>query len=315
MEPQALAARTDLVRVDVSVLEKHGKFAEGLARGNFRVLDDGIERPIVFFAPVEAPARVLVMIETSPAVYLIHDQHLAAAFALLQGLDPADQVALVTYSDKPREILGFTPNKTQLLQALNSLQFTIGMGQLNFYDALSSVLDGLAPAEGKTAVVLLTTGLDSSPVSHWQPLVRRLRGTDVVIFSVALGGDLRGDQGKQAKRKKQERHAEPGEMRTPDSLDHLDGFARADRALRLLAQITGGRAYFPESDKEFVPIYHEIAAALRHQYVLGIAPAHDGEFHSLTVEVFPGGAGHLKKPPKKARYRVFAREGYIAPSN
>jgi len=318
-EPRALAARTDLVRVDVSVLDKHGKFVAGLTRNDFRVLDDGVAQPVVFFTPVEAPARVLVMLETSPAVYLIHDQHLAAAFALLQGLDPADQVALVTYSDRPREVLGFTTNKTELLQALDSLQYSIGMGQLNFYDALSSVVDGLGAASGKTAVVLLTTGLDSSAAPHWRALVRQLRGTDLVIFPVALGGDLRGDQS--AKRKKKKRHAEaavnaaPQELEAADSLDQLQGFARADRALRLLAQITGGRTYFPQSDKDFVPIYREIAATLRHQYVLGIAPAHDGKFHALTVEVDPGGAAHSSKSRKKFRYRTYAREGYVAPGN
>lgn len=318
MEPRALAARTDLVRVDVSVLDHHGEFAAGLTRNDFRLLDDGVPQPVAYFAPIEAPARVLVMLETSPAVYLIHDQHLAAAMALLQGLDPADEVALVTYSDRPREVLGFTTNKNELLQALNSLQYNIGMGQLNFYDGLSSVVDGLGTTSGKIAVVLLTTGLDSSAISHWRPLVRKLRGTDLVIFSVALGGELRGGESPKSKRKK---HVVKDEVNAPpqseaaDSLDHLEGFARADRALRLLAQITGGRAYFPQSDKEFVPIYREIAATLRHQYVLGIAPAHDGKFHSLRVQVFPGGAVNSNKPPKKSRYHVFARDGYIAPGN
>jgi VWFA-related protein len=318
MEPQALAAHTDLVRVDVSVLDRHGKFAAGLTRNNFRVLDDGVPQPVSYFAPVEAPAHVLVMLETSPAVYLIHGQHLAAAFALPQGLDPADEVALVTYSDQPREVLGFTTNKTKLLEALNSLQYNIGMGQLNFYDGLSSVVDGLEPASGKTAVVLLTTGLDSSAISHWQPLVRKLSGTDLVIFSVALGGELRGDENLKPDRKKRDEKGQanaPQQSEAGDSLDQLEGFARADRALRLLAQITGGRAYFPRSDKEFVPIYREIAATLRHQYVLGIAPAHDGKFHSLRVEVFPGGTVNSNRRPKKSRYRVFAREGYIAPGN
>jgi len=312
-EPRTLAVRTDLVRVDVSVLDRHGKFVAGLRRTDFRVLDDSVPQPTVFFAPVEAPARVLVMLETSPAVYLIHDQHLAAALALLQGLEPADQVALVTYSDQPREVLPFTADKTELLQAVNSLQYSLGMGQLNFYDALSSVVDRLGRAPGKTAVVLLTTGLDSSSVSRWQPLVRKLRGTDLVIFAVALGGELRGDDS--AERKRQTLDAMPQQPELPDSLENLNGFARADRALRLIAQITGGRAYFPRSDKDFVPIYHEIASTLRHQYVLGIAPAHDGKVHALAVQVFPGGAKESDKPSKKSHYRIFAREGYIAPAN
>lgn len=315
LETQPLGTRTDLVRLDVSVLDKRGNFAGGLTRGDFHVLDDGVEQPVVLFTPVEAPARVLVMVETSPAVYLIHSEHLAAGYALLQGLDAADQVSLVTYSDKAREVLGFTTEKAALQDALNSLQYTIGMGDLNFYDSLAAVVDHIAPGEGKTAVVLLTTGIDSSPAWRWEPLVRRLRGTDVVIFAVALGGALRGEEGARTKRKKRPapspQDAEPG----VDSLGQLTGFPRADRALKLIAQITGGRAYFPQTGQDFAPIYREIAAALRHQYVLGIAAAHDGELHALTVEVFPDRAGNGKRPPKKPPYRVFARQGYIAPAN
>lgn len=314
-EAQPLGARTDLVRLDVSVLDKRGNFAAGLTQADFRVLDNGIERPIVFFTPVEAPARVLVMMETSPAVYLIHDEHLAAAYALLHGLDPADQVALVTYSDVPRKALDFTTNKADFLGALNSLQYTIGMDQLNFYDAVSAVVDSFPPAEGKSAIVLLTTGIDSSPASHWAPLVRKLRGTDVVIFSVALGGVLRRDSAAKPKRKKQAKELAVDDAQSSDSLGDLAGFARADRALKVLARITGGRAYFPQSNKDFAPIYSEIAAALRHQYVLGIAPARDGAFHALSVQVAPGGAANAKKRPKKPAYQIFARQGYIAPAN
>lgn len=222
-------------------------------------------------------------------------------------------MALVTYSDVPRGVLNFTSNKSEFLGALRSLQYMIGSGDLNFYDSLSTVLDGISPAGGKTAVVLLTTGLDSSTVSHWEPLVSKLRGTDVVIYSVALGGILRGDERVQRKRKKRAAGSAPPAAQPPDSLEGLTGFAQADRALNLLAQITGGRTYFPRSDKDFAPIYGEIAAALRHQYVLAIRPAHDGKFHALTVDVSPGGAANSKTPPKKSRYRIFARQGYIAP--
>jgi len=151
------------VKVDASVLDNRGNFVGGLARGNFRILDSGTEQPIEFFTPVEAPAQVLVMIETSPAVYLIHNQHLLAAFALLDGLAADDEVALVTYDQAPRAILTFTPDKSALLAALGGIQYTIGMDDLNFYDSVSGVLDWLGPATGKRALVLLTTGLDSSP--------------------------------------------------------------------------------------------------------------------------------------------------------
>ena len=94
------------------------------------------------------------MIETSPAVYLIHNQHLVAAYALLDGLAADDEVALVTYDQAPREILTFTPDKSALLAALGGVQYTIGMDDLNFYDSVSGVLDWLGPATGKRALVI-----------------------------------------------------------------------------------------------------------------------------------------------------------------
>ncbi len=291
--------------MDASVLDKRGNFVGGLARNNFRILDNGTEQPIAFFAPVEAPAQILVMIETSPAVYLIHNQHLIAAYALLDGLAADDEVGLVTYDQSPRSILTFTRDKPALLAALGGMQYTIGMDDLNFYDSISGVLDWLGPASGKRALVVLTTGLDSSPPARWDALVQKLRGQDGVIFSVGLGGSLRGEKDKKSKKSAPKSDA-------PESASAAE-FAKADTALRALATITGGRAYFPESEKDFVPMYHEIASALRHQYVLGIAPAHDGQFHVLTVEVMDANGQPITSPAKRPAYRIFAREGYIAP--
>jgi len=302
--PQALTVATQLVFIDASVLDHQGNFVAGLTDRNFRILDNGAESRIVKFTPVEAPAQVLVMLETSPAVYLIHDQHLIAAYALVDGLAADDQVSLVSYDQEPHEVLKFTTDKSALLSALNGVQFTIGMGYLNFYDSISRTLDSLSPAGGKRALVILGTGLDSSPPGHWDELVRKLRGGDVVIFCVALGGVLRGSAAPPPKKSKKTAPPESGADQS---------FMKADSALRSLATITGGRTYFPQSDKDFVPIYHEIASALRHQYVIGVNPAQDGQFHTLTVEPLDANGQPMNPPGKKPAVRVFAREGYLAP--
>ena len=308
----ALRSSTELVRIEASILDKNGNFVGGLGQSSFRVIDNGLEQPIEFFAPVEAPAQVLVMLETSPAVYLIHNEHLTAAYALVEGLAPDDQVALVTYDVTPKPVLSFTADKSALLAALDKVQYTLGVGDLKLYDSLSTVLDWLALATGKKAVVLLTTGLDSSPPGRWDALVQKLRGEDVVIFPVALGGPLRREPGKRRK----ETNAEPTSQASGESSRSAnpDEFAKADAALRSLATMTGGRAYFPQSNMDFAPMYHEIAAALRHQYVLGIAPAHDNQFHTLAVEVLGASSQPDAARTKHADYRVFARTGYLAPA-
>jgi VWFA-related protein len=295
-----LQVTTEMVQVGVSVLAAGGDFVSGLQRKNFRVLDAGSEQSLVFFAPTDAPAQILVMVETSPAVYLIQNQHIAAAYALLDGLAPDDQVALVTYDQAPRAVLAFTPDKNALLAALGQIQFSVGMGELNFYDSVSTVLDWIAPVSGKKALVLLTTGLDSSSQARWDALVQKLRARDVVIFPVALGGWLRRPPDKKKKA-------------TAPPRDDSQVFANADQALISLAAITGGRAFFPESAKDFAPMYQQIAAALRHQYLLGITPEHDGQFHPLTVQLLDGNGQPFATEGKKATHRIFSREGYLAP--
>ena len=304
----------ELVKVDVSVADKRGNFVSGLEPSNFRILDNGGERSIAFFAPVEAPAQVLVVVETGPAVYLIHNQHLLAAYELLRGLGADDQVALITYDQSPHPLLAFTPDKSTLNRAFGRIQYTLGSAELNFYDCVSTALDWIAPLSGKKAIVLLTTGLDSSPPTHWDALAQKLRAEDAVIFPVALGGSLRHPAEKKGKAAKAARDATaPGNASASDPGNPLS-FAKADAALNAMATMTGGRAYFPESANDFVTIYREIASALRHQYVIGIVPEHDGEFHTLTVELLDSNCLAAPNPSRQLECRIFARQGYLAPA-
>jgi Ca-activated chloride channel family protein len=302
---------SELVKLDVGVLDRDGHFAGGLERSDFRVWDNGVEKPVQFFSPIDSPERVLILVETGPAVYLIHEQHLQALSALLEGLGPSDEAALVTYDDSPRRVLDFTANKQALLDAISDAQFRIGTGDLNFYDSVSKVLDSLSDSVGKKAIVVLTTGLDSSPPSRWDALENRLRRDDVVIYSVGLGGSLRDSAPAQPKSKKPKHGAKAPPPQSPSVGE--SAFARATTALLSIARITGGRTYFPQTQADYAPTYAEIAAALRHEYVLGISPDHDGQYHSLTVQVVGRG-----QPPKSGDktpdFRPFCREGYLAPT-
>lgn len=298
---EPLRVATDMVKINVSVMGNSGDYIAGLEQKNFRVLDQESSQPVIFFASTDAPAQIMLMVETSPAVYLIQNEHLTGAFALVQGLAADDQVALVTYSQEPRPVLAFTADKTALTSALGQLQYTVGMGQLNFFDSISAVLDWIAPLPGKKALVLLTTGLDSSPPARWDALVQKLRAQDVVIFPVALGGELR--------RPLLDKKKKPSASVSASVLS----FQNADRALLALADMTGGNAFFPMTPKDFFPVYHDIAAALRHQYLLGIAPAHDGKYHPLSIQVLDDAGQPAPKQGTNSVYRVFARKGYLAP--
>jgi Ca-activated chloride channel homolog len=319
--PEPLQAKTEMVKLDVSVLNADGNFVDGLTQNDFQVRDDGQARPIEFFTPATAPAKVVVVLETSPAVYLFKDEHIAAAYSLMSGLAADDEVALVTYSDMPRAVVNFTTDKGQLLQALGNTQYMMGSASLNLYDSVADVIEGLTRFSGKKAIVLLTTGLDSSAPARWTALMGKLRETDVVIFAVGLAGPLAAVTNVSAKQKHRDKHAHESAFDAGSDAGSMPTLEKSERALSEISAMTGGRAYFPASRGDFDVAYREIAACLRHEYVLGIAPDHDGKFHRLAVGVASPSSGTPEKKEKKKKkkkhgepeYRVSVREGYVAP--
>jgi VWFA-related protein len=289
----------------VTVTGRGGQFVTGLRRENFRLLVDGSEQPIEYFAPEEEPARVLVLVETGPAVFLLRGEHIAATAALLDGLAPADRVAVAAYSDVPRLLLDFTTDKRQAEASLNNLVYGIGTAQLNLYQSLASAVAWAEPSGGKYAIVALTTGLDSSGSGpgSWNGLAERLRRSNALVLPVALGGDLRGVKMPQVK-------GAPNPEKT--------SFARSDAVLKAIAEETGGQVFFPRSARDFEAAYRRIASLLRHQYSLGFAaPADDttGREHTLHVQVVVDRGRPFDGKQAKPAYGINYRRGFTAPTH
>ena len=292
---QTFRITVERVNVGVIVTDNRGKLVEGLSRENFHVTDNGVEQPITDFASVDEPAQVLMLVEAGPAVYLLQNAHLFVADTLLSGLSPGDRVALVRYNDAPLTLLDFTTEKQTAQSALEQIRFNLGYGQLNLSSSLNTVLNWLASIPGKKTILLISTGVDTSPEPVMQALLSRLRVDDVRILCISMSGPLRnGKEG--AKRQVQQTQAV---------------FEQADRWLKALAEATGGRVYFPANAKEFQDAYRRIAQLVRHEYSLAFAPpAADGTVHMIDVRVEESKAAGKDK---SSDYRVDHREAYVAP--
>jgi VWFA-related protein len=298
-----VSVQVNLVSVPVTVTGRGGQFVSGLKRENFRLVVDGAEQGIEYFAPEEEPARVLVMVETGPAVFLLRREHIAAAGALLDGLAPGDRVAVAAYSDVPRLLLDFTTDKRLAMASLNELVYGIGTAQLNLYDSIASAVAWVEPSNGKYAIVALTTGLDSSGSGpgSWEGLAQQLRRSNALVLGVALGGDLRGVKMPQVR----------GAARTEQK-----SFERSDGVLRAIAAETGGQVFFPRSRKDFEQAYRRIAALLRHQYSLGFTvPAGEiaGREHTIQVQVVDERGRPFDGKQAKPAYGVNYRRGFSIP--
>jgi Ca-activated chloride channel family protein len=292
-QPPPIRVAVNRVNIGVTVTDSAGHFVEGLRREDFHVLDNDVEQPVTDFLPIEEPAQLLLLIESGPAVLLLSKTHLLAADMLLTKLAATDRVAIASYSKMPQLVLDFTTNKTEARFALQNINFSNDFADLNLSSSLAAAIDWLAPLPGKKAIVLLSTGVDSSPPDDPQAIQRKLLTSDVRLLAVSLAGDFRRPAKKRKKLSAQDR-ANRAEVK--------EGFAEADQALRELSKLTGGRVYFPSSAEEFSRAYAEIAQLIRHEYSIAFAPpAADGQLHSLKIKV------------RDRSYQVDHRQAYLAP--
>ena len=294
----AIRVRVDQVNVGVIVTDARGNFVENLHRENFQVFDNGVEQPIAGFSSIEGAAQVLLLLETGPAVYLLEGSHLSAVATLLKGLAPDDRVAIAAYADSPQLVLDFTTDKQAAFAVIGQLRFNLGFGALNLSASISKVLDWLGNAKGKKTIVLLSTGVDTSPMNESALVLQQLKTGDVRLLAVSLLGGL---QNPQPRGKKKSPAVNPG----PSTVE----FERANQLLKRMAESTGGRAYFPATEKEFNSAYAEIAQLVRHEYSLAFAPPErDGTVHFIQVRV-----GSPQAPaPLAAPYRIDHRQAYLA---
>lgn len=297
----------DRVSVGVTVTDAKGRFIQGLSRDDFRVFDNGVEQRITDFMSVDEPAQVLLLVEAGPAVYFLQGGHLRAVRLLLDGLSSSDRVAIAKYDERAEPILDFVSDKQIAAGTLNEFHYSFGFGQLNLAASLLTALDWLTHVPGKKSLVLLSTGVDTSPPEAIQGLFDRLKTTEVRVLAISLAGTVPGPSPREKKSAKKDH--------TPDEKAEIaaEGLARANQELKSIAEANAGRAYFPMSETDFEQVLKDISQVIRHEYSLGFEPPnHDGRVHSIDVTVGSGGAAQSTLPAGAA-YHVDHRQAYVAP--
>ena len=294
------------VTLDVAVMDNKGHFIPGIPQGNFRVLEDGVPQQISSFGLTDAPMTVCLLIEFSNLFQQFWSegwyQTLVAAFGFVQTLKPEDYVAVIAYDLKPEILSDFSTNRQQTQEALNRLQIA-GFSESNLYDALVDTETRMENIEGRKAIVLISSGIDTFSKLTFDKARKAIQSAGVPVYAIGL---------LQAMREFLDAQNMLG------SIARLD-FLQADNQMTTFARETGGQAFFPMFYGEFPNIFHAVNEALRHQYTIGYHPtnqAHDGAFRKLKVELVNPATGEpLRVVDQKnhpIKYQVIAKAGYKA---
>jgi VWFA-related protein len=296
----------DVVTVDVAVMDNKGHFIPGIPAGNFRVLEDAVPQQVKAVNPGEAPMTITMVIEFSNRFQRLYSmnwfQTLQLAWGFASTLKPQDYVAVVAYDMRPEILTDFTTDRSKTQEALQRLTIP-AFSEANLYDALTDTADRMSALEGRKAVLLLSTGIDTFSKITYDQARKKLQEAAVPVYIVSL---------MQAQR-------EMMDARGMGPIQRMD-FLQADNAMRTFAKETGGQAYFPRFEGEYGAIFQSIHEALRSQYVLTYVPtnkAHDGSYRKIKVELVNPATNQplavKDEKGKPVKYTIVAKTGYKAP--
>ena len=298
---------TNIVTVDVSVVDRNGNFIPGIPKGNFQVTEDNVPQQVLSFGHSQAPMTVALVIEFSNLFqrYWTESwyQTLQATYGFVDTLRPEDWVAVVAYDLRPEILSDFTQNRGKTRAALQRLRIA-AYRESNLYDALTYTIGRMKEIEGRKSVVLIASGIDTFSKLTFGKTRRLVQDGGVTVYAIGL---------MQALRIAYDSYGRMGPMQRLD-------FLQADNQMRTFARETGGMAFFPRFYGEFPTIYRAIQHSMRNQYSMTYSTTNtkrDGKWRKIKVRlVDPKNNKNLRivnQKGKSIKYQIMAKAGYTAP--
>jgi VWFA-related protein len=270
----------NLVVLHTTVLDDRGRFADGLKTENFRVFEDKVEQKLSVFRREDVPVSMGLVIDNSGSMRDKRPRVNEAAVTLVQASNPQDEAFVVNFNDDYYLDLDkdFTSSIPELKEALERID---ARGSTALYDAVIGSLDHLKKAhKDKHVLLIVTDGEDNTSRNSLEKAIKEIQKTDTVIYTIGLLSEEKG----KAK-------------------------SKAKKALKDIADASGGLAYFPENVEDVHNICDQVAHDIRNQYILGYYPSNfrpDGTYRAVSVEVIP--------PHGRGKLLARTRNGYYAPT-
>lgn len=304
---EVVRVETNLTNIFFTAADSNKRFISNLKKEDIRVLEDGQPQDIFTFQQnIDLPLSIAILIDTSQSEErTLPDEKAAARSFLETAMRPyKDEAAVVSFTGEVTLEQGFTGNIDRLRRAIDRVEFVppsgyigggvvvggtppisgtnqILAGSTALWDAVWATSNELlsdSAENTRRAIILLTDGVDTISQVKMQDAVERAQKADAFIYAIGIGDSYQGgvDMG----------------------------------SLKKIAERTGGRAYFPRSERELRAAFDQIQRDLREQYLVAYSPsnkARDGSYRRIQIEVIEP---ELRKQNLKLNYRP----GYFSKS-
>jgi len=277
-----LTIDTNLVLVDVTVTDAEGRPVRDLRPEDFKLYEDGVERPISFVnverrTGAKRPVAVVFLVDVSGSVSPEEVGRITRAMrAFSTSLYERESVfALVSFGMRVRVLQEFTASAEKLERGYRKLEREPNGLSTHTYDAVDDAVRLLtrhAPRSRgrrllKRAVVVVTDGFPVGDTVSPKTVIERANNEEVSIYTVTLPSFPRF-------------MASTADAPLPTPLD-VSG----------LAEKTGGSNLYATA-QNFEPLFRSLADEVVSTYVLAFYPPdanrRDGRYRQIRVATRPG---------------------------
>jgi Ca-activated chloride channel homolog len=278
-EPQdVIKVDTDLVPLDVVATDAKGRLVRNLTREDFKLFEDGVERPIASFniEKIEGsprPVAIVFAIDVSGSMTREEAERVGGAmreFSRRLADHPAT-FAVMTFGMNVKTLQSLTSDREKLERAFERLPHEPNGMSTHAYDAVDDAVRMLARHAPltkqhqmvKRAVVVITDGFPVGDVVSPETVIERANAADTSVYVVTMPSYTRV-------------LASTNMMPLPTPLD-VSG----------LIEKTGGRSIYA-TEQDLGPLFRAIAEEVASAYVVGFYPPpanrKDGKFHTIRIE-------------------------------
>lgn len=304
-QDDVIRVETDVTNLLVTATDKQRRYITTLRAEDMRVLEDGVPQQLFTFQrQTDRPLAIAFLIDVSPSEERTLGKEKEAARTFIESMfqSSKDLAAIIPFTGLAFLETPLTREMLRIYRALQSVEVAmpvyLGSGRAitgiptgpgmkappdenttAIWDAIaltSSEVLAQAPGQRRRAIILLTDGLDTSSRLSRNDAIERALQAEVVIYAIGIGES-----------------GNPGVDRN---------------ALRAVAELTGGRAFFPKKVDDLKTAFADIEQELRSQYLVAYSSTNkrrDGSYRQIRVEVTNP---DLRKEQLKLRYRP----GYFA---
>jgi len=254
-DDEVIRINSDLVLINVTVVDGQGKFVGGLKRSDFTVLENGQAQTLSSFGAEETPFAAAVLFDTSGSMEGRLSLGRSAIIRFLDGLRDEDVASVYRFDVSVERLQDFSAGRDLAPRA-----YSVRTGNLTVLnDAVALAADDLAKRpERRRAVLVLSDGGENGSRSSSGKALEKALSAGATIYTVNMSSN--------------------------EGTRDIQGSG----VLRSYAEKSGGLYIASPGGQALRDSFATVLAELGHQYTLAYRPtnrARDGTWRAIEVKV------------------------------